>query len=94
MIPYVLMEAMALGLPVISTRCPTGPEEIVEDGRSGILVPVGDSQAIAGALLRVLGDRQLRHMLGAEARRRARYFSLESTISKYSDLFLSLSGPI
>jgi glycosyltransferase involved in cell wall biosynthesis len=93
-LPNVLIEAMALGLPVISTRCPTGPSEIIEDGRSGILVPVGDPHAIAEAILRVLGDAQLRHTLSVEAKRRARDFSLENMISKYSELFLSLSGRI
>jgi glycosyltransferase involved in cell wall biosynthesis len=85
---------MALGLPVISTNCPHGPSEIIEDGRSGILVPVENSQAIAEAMLRVLGDRGLREKLKVEAKRRVSDFSLETMVSKYTDLFLNLSGKI
>ena len=50
----VLVEAMALGTPVVSTNCPSGPEEILDNGKYGELVPVGDSQAMAKAILRVL----------------------------------------
>ena len=50
----VLVEALALGLPVVSTNCTCGPAEILGDGRYGSLVPVADHQAMAQALLRTL----------------------------------------
>lgn len=50
----VLAEAMALGTPVVSTNCPYGPSEILEDGKYGPLVPVGDAGALAHAMEKVL----------------------------------------
>jgi glycosyltransferase involved in cell wall biosynthesis len=50
----VLVEAMAVGTPVISTDCESGPSEILAQGKYGLLTPVGDSEAIADAILRVL----------------------------------------
>lgn len=50
----VLVEALALGTPVVSTDCPDGPAEILEDGRHGRLVPVGDADALAVAIAATL----------------------------------------
>ena len=50
----MLIEAMATGVPVISTNCKSGPEEILDYGKYGDLVPVGDTQALAEGILRVL----------------------------------------
>ncbi|MGZ8246865.1 glycosyltransferase [Methylomagnum sp.] len=52
----VLTEAMALGVPVVSTDCPSGPAEMLENGRFGALVPVGDEVGLAEAILRTLDD--------------------------------------
>jgi glycosyltransferase involved in cell wall biosynthesis len=50
-LPTVLIESLALGTPVVSTDCPSGPREILQNGRLGALVPVGDVQAFSSALL-------------------------------------------
>ena len=55
-LPTVLLEALALGLRVVSTDCPSGPREILRDGRLGRLVAVGDPDALAGALVAALRD--------------------------------------
>jgi len=49
-----LIEALTLGVPVVSTDCPSGPAEILDKGTYGELVPMDDSPALAGAMLRVL----------------------------------------
>lgn len=66
--PNVLLEAMSLGVPVISTDCDCGPAEVVEHGKNGLLVPVGDTAAMAKALRTLDNDIELRHKLGNAAR--------------------------
>ena len=53
-LPMVLIEAMAAGCKVISTDCPSGPREILQEGKLGILVPVGDTQAMSDAIIKSL----------------------------------------
>ncbi len=63
-----LMEAMALGLPVISTDCPCGGSSmIIRDGKNGLLVPVGDEDALANAIRNLLKDTSYASTLGIEA---------------------------
>ncbi|MEI7450959.1 MAG: glycosyltransferase [Desulfomonile sp.] len=72
--PNVLMEAMAVGVPVVATR--TGAaEHLVEDRVSGLLVPWGDSGSLASALIQIIDDRNLGESLGAAGRTRMKSFS-------------------
>jgi glycosyltransferase involved in cell wall biosynthesis len=78
-LPTVLIEAMACGCPVISTDCPTGPDEILEGGKYGRLVPVGDIVAMSEAMLQVLETPTDRDGFVS----RAMFFSLDNSVSGY-----------
>ncbi|MDX1383030.1 MAG: glycosyltransferase, partial [Thermoanaerobaculia bacterium] len=86
----VLLEAMACGTPVVSTELGTGTSDVNRHGETGLVVPPGDAEALAGALRTLLGDDALRARLGATARRRVRAaFDPErmvaATIDAYAD---------
>ena len=75
----VIVEALACGLPVVSTDCPSGPAEILENGRYGRLVPVGDADALAAAMAEALAATHDREAL----KQRAAYFSVERAADAY-----------
>ena len=81
----VVVEALAAGTPVVSTDCPSGPAEILEDGRFGSLVPVGDDAALADAMESSLRSEHDRDLL----RHRAEDFRPERIAEQYLELFSS-----
>jgi len=79
--PAVLPEALAVGTPVVATDCPSGPREVLEGGRYGPLVPVGDAMALAAAIVQTLDN-----PLPAQALRdAARPFAVEASTNAYLD---------
>lgn len=83
------VEAMMTGVPVIATRS-GGPEEIIDDGVSGLLVPVKDAGAIVDAIQKMM-DQSTRKDLTDEARRTAKErFSLQSMLTRYKDVYSQL----
>lgn len=86
----VLMEAMACGTAVLATNCDYGPKEILEDQLSGLLVPVGDVQAMSKAMLRLLTDDVLRATLRRHAKERVKQFDAGIVTNRYEELFESI----
>jgi colanic acid/amylovoran biosynthesis glycosyltransferase len=83
----VLMEAMAAGLPVVSTRV-MGVPEVVEDGSTGLLVAPGRADELADALERLAASRELRERLGRHGRLRVeREFDVDAAAARLADLF-------
>ena len=82
----VLVEAMALGVPVVTTDCPGGVSFVVDGGRCGLLVPVGNSQAMASALVALLRKSPMRDELVAAGRARAPEFSPRHVAARYAAL--------
>ncbi|GFO68999.1 glycosyl transferase [Geomonas limicola] len=83
-LPTVIIEALQAGTPVVSTDCPCGPREILCDGRFGRLVPVGDPEALAEAILAALSERHD----PAPLRARAADFGIDQAAERYLELLL------
>jgi glycosyltransferase involved in cell wall biosynthesis len=81
-LPGVLIQALACGCPAVSTDCPYGPAEILDEGRFGRLVPIGDDAAMAAAVVATLDD----PIGAARLKERADMFSVERAIDRYVDL--------
>jgi glycosyltransferase involved in cell wall biosynthesis len=88
-LPTVLLEALACETPIVSTDCPSGPREILADGRYGHLTPVGDDAAFAEAILETLDAPVPAAALGT----RAEDFSLDAVLSEYEAFIGRLSRP-
>lgn len=77
----VIVEAMACGTPVVSTDCPSGPNEILEDGKWGELVPPGKPDLLAGAIAN-----SLENPLNRDIKTRAKFFSVDNAVEQYRNI--------
>ncbi len=91
-ISNTILEAMASGLPVVATKA-GGNEELVDDGKTGLVVPISDDRALAGALLQYLIHPEKGREHGENGRAKAvERFSLTSMVESYEKVYLSVGG--
>lgn len=81
--PNALLEAMSVGLPCISTDCPYGPADLIEDGKNGWLVPVGDVTAMAKRMKWIVENAEEAERMGNNARYVQEEYSVQNIILKY-----------
>ncbi len=82
--PNVLIQALSLGAPIVSTNCPNGPKEILDNGKWGKLVPIGDSSSLADSISKTLMTQHVDNTAIEYCRKK---FSVDKIISQYKTLF-------
>lgn len=91
--PNALMEAMALGLPCISTDCPAGgPKYLIKNGENGLLVPVGDKEKMRDAIRCILSNKEAAKKMGQKARKIAEELAPEYIYSRWENFIKGIVG--
>ena len=85
-LPTVMIEALQLGKLIVASDCPTGPAEILAHGDAGVLTPVGDAEAMAAAMHRLLTDTELQEQIKKGMRKQQYLFSFEATDRQFDRL--------
>lgn len=93
-LPMTLLEAQSCGVPCIVFDCPCGPAEIVEDNKTGFVVPLGDREYFAKKILELVENERMRIEFGKNAAIEAGRFSSESVAEKWENLLAKLSGEV
>ena len=89
-LPLVLLEAMSKGMAVVSFDCPTGPADVIEDRRNGLLVPPRDVAALAAAIVELIEDEDLRRRCGEGAAATARDYRMDAVGPRWESLLTEL----
>lgn len=91
--PNALLEAMCLGIPCISTDCPCGgPGELIKDGENGLLIPVGDEDALADKLRMLLSDEEAAERIGRQAAKLSEVYNPDNVNREWLTYLLSKTG--
>ena len=85
--PMVMIEAMACGLPAVCFDFKCGPRDIIEEGANGLIVPDGDIDGLAGALVSLMKDDELRKKMGENAKKVVVTYSEEKVMAKWMELY-------
>ena len=91
--PNSLLEAMAMGMPVVSTDCPCGgPRAVIRDGENGFLIPVGDEDALTDRMNRLIEDKELSKRFSENARKIEDVASMEAIYKQWKDYLEEVTG--
>jgi len=91
-LPMVLLEAMSVGLPMVSFDCKCGPRDVMMNGENGFLVPEGNIPALAEKITQLIEDPNLRKKMGRRAKINSERFSESVIMDKWIKLFNNLLG--
>ncbi len=92
-LPNALLEAMALGLPIVATDCPCGgPRTVMQDGYNGLLVPIKDEDAMAAGICRLIENPEEAERLGENARKIAEIANGQAVFEQWRDYIETLIG--
>jgi glycosyltransferase involved in cell wall biosynthesis len=89
--PLILLEAMSKGLAVVAFDCPTGPGDIVDDHRNGLLVPEADVAALSRGLIEMIEDEELRRRCASQARESALAYTIDAIGPRWDALLSELA---
>ncbi len=89
--PMVLLEAMMTGLPPVAFDCPTGPRDLITEGKDGIVVPHRDVDAMADAIIELIEDEPKRKAFGTAAYEKAQQYTTARLAQQWEELFLDLA---
>lgn len=89
--PNALMEALALGIPSISTDCPCGgPSELIKDGFDGILIPIRNQESLASAIEKIIGDPKLAGILSYNSSKKMKKYNIKEINKKWDKYIRSI----
>lgn len=90
----VIIEAMACGVPPVSFTCPCGPQDIISDGKDGLLVEDGNIEQLAEKISYLIENEDIRKKMGQQARMDVQRFRIENIAEQWKQLFESLIIPV
>lgn len=85
-----LIEAMSMSLPIVSFNCPTGPKEIIKEGKNGYLVSPLNTEEMAAKLLGLMGDKEKRNEMGKNSYQLSKQYKLSNILSQWIELLESV----
>jgi glycosyltransferase involved in cell wall biosynthesis len=90
-VPNIMIEAMACGVPIISTDCDFGPRELITNGQEGFLLPVDDTDAMSAAMNELVSNSARRKEMAEASLLRVKDFCVEAIVENYADLIRRVS---